>query len=94
MDVLPWKDITGGWGHVISNAGKAIKIFRMYASSHLLQVYLVEIADTDHRGMFGASGALSVSVGITLTFCLGVSQLLIISYIAHLNFFRPYFTGE
>lgn len=39
--------------------------------SSVTQVYLVEIADTSHRGMFGASGALSVSVGITLTFCLG-----------------------
>ena len=35
------------------------------------QVYLVEVADTDHRGLFGASGALSVSVGITLVYCLG-----------------------
>ena len=28
--------------------------------SSVTQVYLVEIADTEHRGMFGASGALSV----------------------------------
>ena len=36
-----------------------------------VQVYLVEVADTERRGMFGASGALSVSIGITLVYCLG-----------------------
>ena len=41
--------------------------------SSVTQVYLVEIADTERRGLFGASGALSVSVGITLVYCLGVS---------------------
>ena len=39
-----------------------------------IQVYLVEIADTERRGMFGASGAMAVSAGITLTYCLGVSH--------------------
>jgi hypothetical protein len=39
----------------------------------MYQVYLVEIADTERRGIFGASGAMAVSVGITLTYCLGVS---------------------
>ena len=42
--------------------------------SSVTQVYLVEIADTERRGLFGASGALSVSVGITLVYCLGVSN--------------------
>ena len=37
------------------------------------QVYLVEIADTQRRGIFGASGAMSVSAGITITYVLGVS---------------------
>ena len=39
--------------------------------SSVTQVYLVEVADTERRGLFGASGALSVSVGITLVYCLG-----------------------
>ena len=42
--------------------------------SSVTQVYLVEIADTERRGLFGASGALSVSVGITFVYCLGVSN--------------------
>ena len=37
------------------------------------QVYLVEIADTQRRGIFGASGAMSVSAGITITYVLGVN---------------------
>ena len=39
--------------------------------SSVTQVYLVEVADSERRGLFGASGALSVSVGITLVYCLG-----------------------
>ena len=47
--------------------------------SSVTQVYLVEIADTERRGLFGASGALSVSVGITLVYCLGVGPPLSLS---------------
>ncbi|XP_023335245.1 facilitated trehalose transporter Tret1 isoform X2 [Eurytemora carolleeae] len=39
--------------------------------SSVTQVYLVEIADTQHRGMFGASGSVAVSLGITIVYCLG-----------------------
>ena len=53
--------------------------------SSVTQVYLVEIADTERRGLFGASGALSVSVGITLVYCLGVGRSLL-SHSAILSF--------
>ena len=49
--------------------------------SSVTQVYLVEVADTERRGLFGASGALSVSVGITLVYCLGVSTLNLLTII-------------
>ena len=49
--------------------------------SSVTQVYLVEVADTERRGLFGASGALSVSVGITLVYCLGVSTLHLLTII-------------
>jgi len=39
--------------------------------SSVTQVYLVEVADAQRRGMFGGSGALSVSAGITLVFVFG-----------------------
>ena len=45
----------------------------LYKKRFFVKVYLVEIADTEHRGMFGASGAISVSAGIILVYCLGVS---------------------
>ena len=41
--------------------------------SSVTQVYLVEAADGRRRGLFGASGALTVSTGITLIYSLGAS---------------------
>eukprot|EP00095_Tigriopus_kingsejongensis_P012514 maker-scaffold455_size166772-snap-gene-0.29 protein:Tk12514 transcript:maker-scaffold455_size166772-snap-gene-0.29-mRNA-1 annotation:"hypothetical protein BRAFLDRAFT_82927" len=41
--------------------------------SSVTQVYLIEIADVANRSQFGASGALSVSAGITLVYILGAT---------------------
>ena len=60
--------------------------------SSVTQVYLVEIADTERRGLFGASGALSVSVGITFVYCLGVSNYL--TYHQNFSFLSDIFHQE
>ena len=69
--------LLAGWA-TVALAGRTVWLFYLGrvlqgvgVMSSVTQVYLVEVADTEHRGMFGASGALSVSVGITLVYCLG-----------------------
>lgn len=63
--------LAGQFGHTVwlFYTGRVLQGIGVMSS--VTQVYLVEVADTDRRGLFGASGALSVSVGITLVYCLG-----------------------